>query len=334
MKCRYLTVQILFVFLCSGPLCLSQDVSHTRELPETQFLPSDSSTEHFEALALSGNDLHADPPLLGERVSLPKYTRELIRVQWRPNDPIDLYVIKPTGVSKPPVVLFLYSYPSESDRFRNEVLCEKLVKDGFAAVGFVSALTDQRYHDRPLKEWFVSDLQESIVTSVHDVQMVLNYLESRGDLDMHRVGMFGQGSGGTIAILAAAVDPRIKAVDLMDPWGDWPDWFAKSPQVPDNERPQYQTQEFQSRIASLDPVRWLPQLKNRPLRIQENLFNSAMPEEVRNRIEAAVPANAHIVEYRSTEEYAEKVNTNGRMLDWLHTQLPLLSGSNSTVKAQ
>jgi pimeloyl-ACP methyl ester carboxylesterase len=337
-KYKYL-VATLFPLLCSGLPCVSQ--GHTsghegpgQEITRTQFPPSDSSIEHFDVLALSGNDLHADPPLPGESVALSKYTRELLRVQWRPHDPIDLYVIRPAGVQKPPVVLFLYSFPSESERFRSEALCEKLARDGFAAVGFVSALTGQRYHDRPMKEWFVSELQESLVTSVHDVQMILNYLESRGDLDMSRVGMFGQGSGGTIAILSAAVDPRIKAVDLMDPWGDWPDWLAKSPQIPEEERPTYLTTEFLAKIAPLDPVRWLAQLATRPMRLQENLFNVAMPEEVRHRIEVAVPANAHIIEYRSTEEYIEKVSANGKMLDWLHTQLQSLPQSITAGKNQ
>jgi len=251
---------------------------------------------------------------------LPKYTRELIRVQWRSNDPIDLYVIRPAGISRPPVVLFLYSYPSESDRFRNDVLCENLTRDGFAAVGFVSALTGQRYHDRPMKEWFVSELPESLVTSVHDVQMILNYLQSRDDLDVNHAGIFGQGSGGTIAILSAAVDHRIKAVDLMDPWGDWPDWLAKSPQVSEEERSQYLTQEFLARVAPFDPVSWLTQLE-RPVRLQENLFNAAMPEAVRGRLEAASPASVHVVEYHDLDEYRQKVSANAKMLDWLHAQL-------------
>ena len=35
----------------------------------------------------------------------PHYTMELLRVQWRWGDPIDLYVMKPKGVKKPPVIL-------------------------------------------------------------------------------------------------------------------------------------------------------------------------------------------------------------------------------------
>jgi cephalosporin-C deacetylase-like acetyl esterase len=80
-----------------------------------------------------------------------------------------------------------------------------------------------------MKESFLSELQECLATSAHDVQMVLNYLAARGDLDMSRVGMFGQGSRAGIAILASAADPRIKVLDVLDPWGDWPTWISTSP---------------------------------------------------------------------------------------------------------
>jgi len=30
-----------------------------------------------------------------------------------------------------------------------------------------------------MKEWFVSEMQESVGSTVHDVQMILNYLETR-----------------------------------------------------------------------------------------------------------------------------------------------------------
>jgi hypothetical protein len=282
---------------------------------------SPQTVEHWGVLPLAENNLHALPPLAGEKDTLSSFTRELIQVQWRATDPIDLYVIRPKGAVKPPVVLLLYGYPTDSDKFRSDAFCQNVIKHGFAAVGFVSALTGQRYHDRPMKEWFVSELQESLGSSVHDVQMVLNYLATRDDLDMGRVGIFGQGSGGTIAILSATVDPRIRAVDVMDPWGDWPDWVAKSPQIPESERANYLKPEFQAKVMLLDPVQWIPQLKGRPLRIQENLFNLAMPETVRKQIETAASSTAQIVEYRDTKEYGEKVSANGKMLEWMQSQL-------------
>ena len=321
-----LCISVLCFLVCAlaaNHACQGQAVSanpevspHVAEIP-----PSNSSVEHWDVLPLAGNSLHADAPLLGEKDTFPTFTRELIRVQWRRDDPIDLYVIRPAGVGRPSVTLFLYGYPSDTDHFLNNTFCATLTRNGMAAVGFVSALTGPRYHDRPMKEWFVSQLPESLVSSVHDVQMILNYLSTRGDLDMDHVGMFGQGSGGTIAILTAGVDPRIKALDLMDPWGDWPDWLAASPQVPENERANYLKPEFLAGIAPLDPVKWLPLLKSRPIRFQEPLFSDATPVNVRRHLEAALPADAEIVRYKDAKEYVDKVTAQGRMLDWLHEKL-------------
>ena len=89
--------------------------------------------------------------------------------------------------------------------------------------------------------------------------------------------MFGVGSGGTIAILAAAADPRIQTIDVVDPWGDWPDWMAKSSLIPEAERPNYLKREFLKKVAPLDPVQWLPQLPSRHVRLQQVLDDSVTP---------------------------------------------------------
>jgi acetyl esterase/lipase len=279
--------------------------------------------ENWDSLSIADSDLHADPPLIGLKEETPEFTRELIQVKWRVGDPIDLWVIRPRGVENPPVVLYLYGYPSEADRFRDDRYCTRVAQGGFAAVGFVSALTGHRYHSRPMKEWFVSELEEALVKSTHDVQMIINYLSTRDDMDVNRVGMFGQGSGGTIAILAAAVDPRIKAVDTLNPWGDWPDWMAKSARIPDAERPRYVTADFQKQIARLDPIVWLPKLSSRPTRIQSVMDDLATPEICKKKIEAAAPrGSAQIVRWDDSEAQFEALNGHNRNLfEWIKEQL-------------
>src|SRR5215831_9900561 len=103
----------------------------TRQTPFAIALPhpSDSSVEHWDKLPLRDNDLHADPPISGQIDTFPWFTRELLRVQWRGGDPIDLYVIRPAGVAKPPVILYLYGYPAESDRYLNTIFCKTVTKD-------------------------------------------------------------------------------------------------------------------------------------------------------------------------------------------------------------
>ena len=260
----------------------------------------------------------------------PHFTRDVVRVQWRPGDPIELIVYTPHGVAKAPAVLYLYSYPSDIDRFYNPAWAERATANGFAAIGFVSALTGQRYANRPMKEWFVSELQESLGTSVHDVQMILNYLDSRGDIDMNRIGMFGQGSGGAIAVLAAEADTRIKALDLLDPWGDWPDWLKNSAQIPDEERSGYLKPEFLAKVAGLDPVVYLPKLSVRSLRIQQILSDPATPKAAMDRIAAASPSPADVSRFADATAHFDAMHSTG-VSGWLKRELSLPSTSSDSI---
>ncbi|HXM60275.1 MAG TPA: hypothetical protein VN950_05420 [Terriglobales bacterium] len=287
--------------------------------------------EDWSSLSLANSELVPEQPLLGEKDDNLQFTRELLQLKWRQGDPIDLYVIRPKNVAKPAAVLYLYSYPSETDVFRNDAYCAKVTKDGFAAVGFVSALTGHRYTNRPMKQWFVSELQEALGSSVHDVQMILNYLATRNDLDMSRIGMFGVGSGGTIAILAAAADPRIKTIDVIDPWGDWPEWMAKSSVIPEAERPNYLKPEFLKKVAPLDPVQWLPQLTSQHVRLQQVLDDSVTPKVAQQRIRAVAPGTARTVTFRTTRQFSE-AESGDRLLRWLKDRMQPTSASRPVTQ--
>jgi hypothetical protein len=276
--------------------------------------------EDWSSLSLANSQLIPERPLLGEVDDKRQFTRELLQVKWRQGDPLDLYVIRPKNVAKPPAILYLYSYPSETEIFRSDIYCASVTKDGFAAIGFVSALTGHRYTNRPMKQWFVSELQEALGSSVHDVQMILNYLSTRGDLDMGRIGMFGVGSGGTIAILAAAADPRIKTIDVIDPWGDWPDWMAKSSLIPEIERPNYLKPEFLKKVAPLDPLQWLPRLNSQRVRLQQVLDDSVTPRAVQERIKVAAPGSARILAFDNTRQFSSAVSGD-TIVQWVKDQL-------------
>ena len=281
---------------------------------------SDAPQEDWTTPALAKGSLAHIQPLLGSVNDQPTYTMELLAVQWRPGDEIDLYVIKPKGVKKPPVVIYLYGYPAETDVFRDDRYDQAVTKDGFAAVGFVAALTGHRYHDRPMKEWFVSELQESLATSAHDVQMLIDYLATRDDLDMNRVGFFGHGAGASIGILASAVDPRIKVLQAIDPWGDWPTWMATSPFPPENERPNFVKPEFLKKVATLEPADWLPKVQAKRFRFQQTAFDKITPASSKDKLRAAVPPGAEVTVYKTPDEY-NAVMIGGKQLDWMRNAL-------------
>jgi hypothetical protein len=152
------------------------------------------------------------------------------------------------------------------------------------------------------------------------VQLILTYLAQRGDMDMDHVGMFGQGAGGTIAVLAAHADPRIKTLDVLDPWGDWPDWLKSSPAVPDNERPKYLTPEFLKSVAPLDPVAYLPTLKTPNFRFQQMASDPFTPKAVKERIAEALPKQAQVVKYAGPEDLMKAWQVSG-LSGWIKQQL-------------
>ncbi len=255
------------------------------------------------------------------KTQLPGCTRELLQMHWRPNDSFDLYVIRPEGAAKLPVILFLYNYTVGSDVFQKDGWCEQAKKYGFAVVGFASPLSWERIHTpRPMKEWFVSELQEALATSTHDVEMILNYLDSRGDLDIKHVGMFGDGSGGAVAILAASADPRIGALDLMNPWGDWPEWLKASKQIPEEERAAYLKPDFLKNVSNLDPVTYLPHLKVKALRIQQLMTDTVTPDPAKDKIAQATPNPKDVVRYADVAARAKAWGPSGGF-SWLTDQI-------------
>ena len=292
----------------------------------------DGVHEDWTTPKLTGSNLRPVRPLITPPDEEATYTLQLLSLQWRWGDPIDVYIIKPKGVTKPPVILYQYGYPTETDSFRDEKWDEAVTKEGFAAVAFVTALTGHRYHDRPMKEWFVSELQESLATSAHDVQMVLDYLEARGDLDMNRVGLFTQGSGASIGILASAADPRIKVLDAIDAWGDWPTWMATSPFVPEEERPAYVKPDYLKKVASLEPVEWLPKVQAKKFRFQQTEFDENTPAASRKKLRSAVPAGATVTVYKTQEEYSAAMIGN-QQLDWIRNALRSVAASEADKTA-
>src|SRR6266852_6293402 len=304
------TLILAIAFLSLAQMAAAQLVPASPPIADPADARFNGVKEDWTSPGVRTSHLTPAPPLAGYINDYPGYTVELLQLQWRFCDPIDLYVMKPKGIKKPPVILYLYGYPSDTERFKDEGFQAKVTRDGFAAVGFVSALTGHRYHDRPMREWFLSELQESFATSTHDVQMVLDYLSTRDDLDMNRVGMFTQGSGASIAILASAVDPRIKVLDALDPWGDWPTWMATSPFVPEDERAEYVKPEFLKKAAVLEPIEWLPKVQAKKFRLQDAIFEQNTPKTAKEELRGAVPAGATVVIYKTPEDFNDVVRGN------------------------
>lgn len=300
----------------------SENVHSTQQEPVPGLDPKtmrplyETIQEDWSSLPIGVSKLEPLPPIVGEVSEQDHFTRVTVRVQWRPGDPIDLWIILPKGVKNPPAVLYLYGPgTNNSARFRDPRWSERATSGGVAAVGFEMALTGGRFRNRPMRQTMLTELQESLGSTVHDVKFILDYMDKSGQFDMNHVGMFGDAVGGAVALLAAAADPRIKAVDTLEPWGDWPEFLAKSPVIADDERANFLKPEFLKKVAPLDPVKWLPGLKI-PIRIQQIKQTELVPMECKEAIKAAAPKQTEVLRFASVDVIT-KHESGGRLFDWV-----------------
>lgn len=119
-----------------------------------------------------------------------------------------------------PVVILLHGTGSRKEEFL-------ALMRTFAERGFATAVIDARHHGARIaakygsgnEQYFAAMLETYrtgkgrpyLYDTVWDVMRLVDYLETRADVDPKRIGMMGISKGGTEAYIAAAVDPRIAA---------------------------------------------------------------------------------------------------------------------------
>jgi len=143
-------------------------------------------TAHAKALECRNKAL----PLLrppGERVAIPYEGKQLYG-----------NLRKPAGVAKPPIVVMcmgLDSAKEEMDDYENRFL-----KRGVATLAFDGPGQGEAEYDFPICPEYEKP-----------VKAVIDYLETRADVDTNRIGVWGVSLGGYYAPRAAAFEKRIKA---------------------------------------------------------------------------------------------------------------------------
>lgn len=125
-----------------------------------------------------------------------------------------------SGGGRHAAVILLHGTGGSKDDARIVQLSEALVGRGFIAVAI-----DGRYHGERVRQGarateYVNAMLRAYRTgkerpflydTVWDVMRLVDYLETRDDVDAQRIGVMGISKGGMETYLAAAADPRIAA---------------------------------------------------------------------------------------------------------------------------
>ena len=125
-------------------------------------------------------------------------------------------LMEPTNFSgRRPVVIALHGTGgSKANMFS---LCRKLAEAGFIAVAIDGRYHGERksgkgetdYDDAIVRAWNGSGEHPFYYDTVWDVMRLVDYLQTRDDVDARRIGLIGISKGGIETYLAAAADPRI-----------------------------------------------------------------------------------------------------------------------------
>jgi 2,6-dihydroxypseudooxynicotine hydrolase len=142
----------------------------------------------------------------GERVAIPFEGKTLYGI-----------LRKPAGVAKPPVMVMICGLDSckeETDAYEAPFLAR-----GIATLVFDGPGQGEAEYDLPIRGNYETALKA-----------VVDYVETRKDLDTSRIGLWGVSLGGYYAPRAAAFEPRIKACialsgpyDMAEAWDGLPE---------------------------------------------------------------------------------------------------------------
>jgi dienelactone hydrolase len=125
-------------------------------------------------------------------------------------------LLKSKNFSSPrPVVIALHGTGGSKQNML--ALCRKLAERGFIAVAIDGRYHGERktgkgqrdYDDAIVRAWRGSGGHPFFYDTVWDVMRLVDFLQTRDDVDAQRIGLIGISKGGIETYLAAAADPRI-----------------------------------------------------------------------------------------------------------------------------
>ncbi len=114
-----------------------------------------------------------------------------------------------------PVVIALHGTGGNKNNMA--ALCRKLADAGFIAVAIDGRYHGERksgrgstdYNDAVVRAWRDGGEHPFYYDTVWDVMRLVDYLQTRDDVDARRIGLIGISKGGIETYLTAAADPRI-----------------------------------------------------------------------------------------------------------------------------
>jgi len=145
--------------------------------------------------------------------SFPTHAIYQLSYQSTHNKRVKALFTTPLKAGKHPVVLLLHGVGDSKSVDYIEFSHDHLVKSGYA----VLRIDIDEHGDRKVKDYKFSMTgtyrywsRDVVTQTVFDLRRAVDFLETRSDIDLNRIGYFGISLGGIIGTIFSAVDQRIQ----------------------------------------------------------------------------------------------------------------------------
>jgi dienelactone hydrolase len=157
-------------------------------------------------------------PLNPQRVSeapLGELLQEKVRITTETGQDAVVLIHRPKAEGKYPTVIVQHFLGGSKDHVGLAVLYSTLANRGFLVAAIDGRYRGERQNGMSLDAAMVQALRTGkgrpfLLDTAYDLTRLVEYLQSRPDVDAERIGMTGISEGGILTWMTAAVDDRIK----------------------------------------------------------------------------------------------------------------------------
>lgn len=231
----------------------------------------------------------------------------------------------PKGSGKFACVVFLHGYGGSKEDMLSAA-------DPVAAEGYAIMSIDAEFHGERKeagKALYSTNFEESrngIIQTVIDLRRAVDYLETRRDIDMDKIGYVGGSMGGIIGAIFIGVEPRIKAAALLVAGGNMSLMIKESQHsaIPaireylDAQGVSYS--DLQEFMDPVDPINFIAEFSPRPVVFHLGKFDRVVPAEAGQQLYDAAGEPKQVYWYDSGHDIPLDLVLS-RVLDFMDREL-------------
>lgn len=264
-----------------------------------------------------GAPLNASAPEIEHR---PGYVREYLTIDGVAGHRLPMLLALPEqGAERYPCAIFLHGIGQKKD-FLDEI-APFFTDKGLALCSFDQYTRGERRLEDAGGLKGLLALRRRAALTVLETRRIVDYLETRPDIDLDRIYLVGASFGAVTGTPAAAFEPRIRAAVLTYGGGHLPTLFGGSAMRDGAGR-------WYGLVKPLlvyfldpgDPVKYAAKIAPRPVLVQAGKHDSVVPPESGQKLYEALRDPKEIIWYDSDHVGLDETNTRQVLQDavvWL-----------------